>query len=218
MTKLRAVLPSYLASGKEKNAEGRKSFHQRIIRTMTASPRSSYASSLGFLLAVILPATGLAADPFEAVKNGRPVFHPETFFSGHTHSWGVFETRAGGPSKLIHTWTTGQWDGKVLKFEQDLEIQGSKRSHRSWEVRRIDEHHYSATGTGIIGTARGETRGNAFHLEFTIDAKPGNPLAHLHMSQWMYLQPDGVTMVNRDRLTKAGITVAEITEQFHKDR
>ena len=34
----------------------------------------------------------------------------------------------------------------------------------------------------------------------------------------MYLQPDGVTMVNRDTLTKAGLIIAEITEQFHKDR
>jgi len=170
------------------------------------------------LVSVALSATAFAGDPFDAVKDGRPIFKPETFFGGDTHSWGIFETRSGDPSKLLHTQTRGHWEGGVLKFEQDLEIQGSKKSHRSWVVRRLDAHHYSATGTGIIGTARGEARGNAFHLDFTIDAIPGNPLAHLHMSQWMYLQPDGVTMVNRDTLTKAGIIVAEITEQFHKDR
>jgi hypothetical protein len=36
------------------------------------------------------------------------------------------------------------------------------------------------------------------------------------MSQWMYLQPDGRTMINRDVLTKAGVVVAHITEQFVK--
>jgi len=162
--------------------------------------------------------SGLARDPWDVVKDGRPLFNPQTFFSGRTHSWGIFETRSGDPSKILHTQTVGHWEGGVLKFEQDLEIEGSKKSHRSWSIRRVDAHHYSAVGTGIVGTARGEAHGNAFHLDFTIDAIPGNPLAHLHMSQWMYLQPDGVTMVNRDTLTKAGVIVAEITEQFHKDR
>jgi hypothetical protein len=46
---------------------------------------------------------------------------------------------------------------------------------------------------------------------------PGNPLGHVHMSQWMYLQQDGVTLVNRDTLTKAGLIIAEITEQFRKE-
>jgi len=162
--------------------------------------------------------TGFSRDPLDVVKGGRPLFNPQTFFSARTHSWGIFETRSGDPSKILHTQTVGHWEGGVLKFEQDLEIEGSRKTHRSWSIRRVDAHHYSAVGTGIVGTARGEAHGNAFHLDFTIDAIPGNPLAHLHMSQWMYLQPDGVTMVNRDTLTKAGVIVAEITEQFHKDR
>jgi len=93
-----------------------------------------------------------------------------------------------------------------------------KQTHRSWLVRRVDAHDFTATGTGIVGVAHGEAYGNAFHLSFTLDAFPGNPLGHLHMSQWMYLQADGVTLVNRDSLTKGGVTVAYITEQFHKDR
>jgi hypothetical protein len=34
----------------------------------------------------------------------------------------------------------------------------------------------------------------------------------------MYLQEDGAAVVNRDTLTKAGLIIAEITEQFQKDR
>jgi hypothetical protein len=43
-------------------------------------------------------------------------------------------------------------------------------------------------------------------------------MTQLHMSQWMYLQHDGVTMINREALTKAGVAVTEVTEQFRKDR
>ena len=72
--------------------------------------------------------------------------------------------------------------------------------------------------TGIVGTAHAEAHGNAVHLDFTLDAVPGNPLAHLRMSQWLYLQDDGASLVNHDTLSKAGVILREITEYFHKDR
>jgi hypothetical protein len=162
--------------------------------------------------------SGCASKPIETFVNERPIFKPETFFAGHTHSWGIFETRSGKPAEILHTETWGHSDGNILRFEQDIVFEHGARQHRSWLVRRLDEHNYSATGTGIVGTARGEAYGNTFHLDFTLDALPGNPLGHVHMSQWMYLQPDGVTLVNRDTLTKAGVIITEITEQFRKDR
>jgi Protein of unknown function (DUF3833) len=161
---------------------------------------------------------GCAGKPIEAFTAGRPFLKPEVYFAGHTHSWGMFETPSGKPTKTISTETEGRWDGATLHFEQDITIEGGSKEHRSWLIRRLDEHHYSATGTGIVGTARGTAYGNVFHLDFTLDAAPGNPLAHVHMSQWMYLQPDGVMLVNRDTLTKAGIIITEITELFRKDR
>jgi hypothetical protein len=181
--------------------------------------RSWFLCRWCFVLALLSGGGRLrASSPFDVVKDERPVFRVESYFAGRTHSWGLFETRSGQPKEILHTQTRGQWNGSVLKFEQNLEFQSGKKSHRSWLIRRVDAHHYTATGTGIIGTAQAEAHGNALHLDFTIDAVPGNPLAHLHMSQWMYLQADGVTMVNRDTLTKAGVIIAEITEQFHKDR
>lgn len=185
---------------------------------MSCFPNRRFLQRLLTCAALTVAVTASAGTPFDVVKDGRPLFKPEQYFAGRTHSWGLFENRSGNPTKLIHTQTVGHMEGGVFKFEQDMQIQGSKPSHRSWSIRKLDEHHYSATGTGIVGMARGEGHGNAFHFDFTIDAVPGNPLAHLHMSQWMYLQPDGVTMINRDTLTKAGVILAEVTEQFHKDR
>ena len=129
----------------------------------------------------------------------------------------MFETRSGAPKEILHTSTTGKWDGQLLHFEQDLVFESGKKQHRSWLIRREDEHHCTATGTGIIGKAHGEYSGNVFHLEFTLDAVPGNPLGHVRMSQWMYLQEDGRTLVNRDTITKGGVILTEITELFHKD-
>jgi hypothetical protein len=169
------------------------------------------------LLAALLLG-GCAGRPIESFSNAHPQFKPETYFAGHTHSWGIFETPAGQPSRILHTETAGHWDGATLHFEQDIQFEHGSTEHRSWLLRRLDDHHYAATGTGIIGMAHGAAYGNVFHLDFTLDAAPGNPLAHVHMSQWMYLQPDGKTLVNRDTITKAGIIITEITELFQKDR
>jgi hypothetical protein len=161
---------------------------------------------------------GCAGRPIESFESQRPILQPIDYFSGSTHSWGIFETRSGTPERIIHTETSGRKDGNILHFEQDIVFEHQKTLHRSWLIQQLDEHHFSATGTGIIGTAHGMAYGNVFHLDFTLDAIPGNPLGHVHMSQWMYLQPDGVTLVNRDTISKAGVIITELTEQFRKDR
>jgi hypothetical protein len=161
---------------------------------------------------------GCASRTIESFGDGRPLLKPEAYFAGGTHSWGIFETPSGNPSRIIHTETMGRWDGAALHFEQDIVFEHGSTEHRSWIIHRLDPHHYSATGTGIAGIAHGTAYGNVFHLDFTLDAIPGNPLGHVHMSQWMYLQPDGKTLVNRDTLTEAGVIVTEITESFVKDR
>lgn len=166
-------------------------------------------------LAIVLG--GCAGQPIASYERARPILDPMKFFAGRTHSWGVFETPSGQPKSVIKTVTHGRPAADGLHFEQDLFFEHGKKSHRSWLIRRVDAHHYTATGTGIVGIARGTAHGNVFYLEFTLDALPGNPLGHLRMSQWMYLLPDCVTLLNRATLTKAGIIVTEVTEQFRKD-
>lgn len=169
-----------------------------------------------WVVAAFAPAE--ARTPFDAVAQERPVLRLEQYFAGRTHSWGIFEARSGGPKQVLRTQTTGRLKGGILYFEQDLQFQGGKKMHRSWLIRRLDARRYEATGTGIVGVARAEARGNAVHLEFTLDAIPGNPFGRVRMSQWLYLQRDGRTLINRARLTKAGVTVAELTEYFRKEK
>ncbi len=145
-----------------------------------------------------------------------PAFKVEDYFAGRTQSWGIFEDRSGAPTRVIETRTAGRLLGGVLQFEQDVMIQGKEPTHRSWFIRPLGGGRYEATGTGIVGTAEGQVTGNALHLSFTMDALPGNPLGRVHMSQWLYLQRNGRTLINRAIVTKAGVVIAEITEHFQK--
>lgn len=149
-------------------------------------------------------------------KGGRPEFQPTAFFTGRTSSFGVMENRGGAPKEIVRTETVGKWVGDTLRLEQDLFLGDAKPQHRSWQIRKLDAHRYEATANDIVGTARGEAYGNVFHWSFTLALSPGNPLANVRMSQWMYLQPDGKTMVNHTTVRKLGIVVAQVTEQFHR--
>lgn len=149
-----------------------------------------------------------------AFEREHPIFEPTKFFAGCTSSSGVMEGRGGAPMRRVTTETSGKWEGGILHVEQDIVSSGSKSQHRSWKIRKIDNHHYEATANDIVGTARGEAYGNTFHWSFTLALSPGNPLENVRMSQWMYLQPDGTTMLNHSTIRKFGIVVAQVTEQF----
>ena len=172
--------------------------------------RLSLASGLIFIGGC---AAALKPADFDA---GRPIFDPTTFFAGHTRSSGVIENRKGSPTGRVTTETQGVWDGDTLQLEQQLVFGDGRRQHRSWRVRKIDAHRFTATANDVVGTIRGEAYGNVFHWSFTL-ASPGNPFGRLRMSQWMYLQPDGRTMINHSTIRKAGIVVAQVTEQFRRE-
>lgn len=147
---------------------------------------------------------------------GRPLFDPVAFFTGETTSSGVLETRGGNPQQRVTTATSGRVVDGVLLLEQELRFSGRPPQHRSWRIRKLDAHRYEATANDMIGVARGEAHGNAFHWSFTLALSPGNPLANVRMSQWMYLQPDGRTLINHSTIRKAGIVLAHVTEQFSR--
>lgn len=149
-------------------------------------------------------------------QQGQPEFRPTEFFAGQTSSFGVMEDRAGAPKETVRTETTGRWVGETLELEQELVLGKSKPQHRSWRIRKLDAHRYEATANDIVGTVQGEAYGNVFHWSFTLALSRGNPFANVRMSQWMYLQPDGKTMVNHSTIRKFGIVVAQVTEQFRK--
>lgn len=127
------------------------------------------------------------------------------------------ENAGGTPTRTVKTETSGSWVGETLHLEQEIVLgEGGRKQHRSWRIRKTGAHEYEATANDMVGVARGEAYGNAFHWSFTLALSPGNPLANIRMVQWMYLQPDGRTMINRTTIRKFGVVLAQVTEEFHR--
>ncbi len=153
----------------------------------------------------------------ENFRSSEPILDPVNFFGGHTHSAGVMEARNGKPSERITTKTTGVYANGILSIEQDLYPEKKKQNHRSFKLKLIDEHHVESTGSDISGTARGELYGNYFTWSFRLKIADKGLVQHVNMTQYMFLMPDGKTLIIRSVIRKFGIIVKEITEQFHKD-
>ncbi|MGI8435629.1 MAG: DUF3833 family protein [Chthoniobacterales bacterium] len=173
-------------------------------------------ASLIFLAFALLAGGCSTMQPTQFAQE-RPLLDPVKYFTGATNSSGVMETRGGDPMRRVTTQTDGKWDGSVLLLEQELAFSDGTKQHRSWRIRRLDAHHFEATANDMVGTARGEAYGNCFHWSFTLALSPGNPLGNVRMTQWMYLQPDGRTLLNHSTIRKFGLVVAQVTEQFRRE-
>lgn len=164
---------------------------------------------------VVAGCSSLTTSQFSA---STPTFDPVAFFTGRTRSWGVFENRAGEPTRRFSTVCDGRREADgVLVLDQTFRYEDGTVQRRHWRIRRLDAHHYEAKANDVVGTGEGEAYGNAFHWEYTVALHPGNPLGNVRLRQWMYLQADRQTMVNRASVNAFGLQVAQVTEFFRRE-
>lgn len=168
----------------------------------------------GICLAMLAGCSSLRVEQF---AGGAPVFDPLAYFTGKTHSWGVFENRSGQPTRRFQTACVGRMEGGVLVLDQDFTYDDGHHQLRHWRIRRVDAHRFEATANDVVGTGTGEAYGNAFRWEYTVALKPGNPLFNVRLKQWMYLQPPGQTLFNRGTVRALGVEVAQIAEEFRHE-
>jgi len=151
-----------------------------------------------------------------AFAGTAPEFDPVRFFTGHAVSWGVVENRGGAPTERVRTDCVGEPDGPDgLHMVQRLTFSDGKTQTRDWHMRRTGPHRYEGTANDMVGTAVGEAAGPAFHWRWILVSSADNPLLNVTLDQWMYLMPGGA-MVNRTTVSKLGVILREVTEQFER--
>jgi hypothetical protein len=158
---------------------------------------------------------GCAEKPALSMPSGDlPPFDPMAFFEGHTHSWGVIESRSGAPTESVVTDSHADIDAtNRLHMAQHLAFQDGTMQQRDWVLWRSGPNQFEATANDMVGVAKGETDGRMFHWQWVLARSPGNPLMNVTMNQWMYRMQDGSVTI-RSTVSKLGFIVAEVTEQF----
>ncbi len=169
------------------------------------------------LFATLLALAGCSRPkPIASFTGTSPAFDPVVFWTGHTHSWGVVENRQGAPTETVATDCIGTPEGADgLHMMQTLTEGDGTVTHRDWHMKRVSPDRFVATANDMDGQAEGRSAGRVFHWRWFWALKLGSALQTVAMDQWMYLMPDG-TMMNRTSISKFGIILAEVTEQFSR--
>ena len=167
------------------------------------------------LLTAAFAAAGLTGGcatslPPSAFTGDRPSMRPEAFFAGETRSTGVLESAAGAPLRRFHVEGHGHAlpDGR-FQLDQTVSMEGETDCSRTWIIGATDAHHYVASLSDASGPVRGEAYGNLFHVTYAVR---GAPLTT--MEQWLYLQPDGQTVLNEAVVRVAGVPVRRLSERI----
>jgi hypothetical protein len=168
------------------------------------------------LLTSILLNSGCANNQPQEFVRSKTRFELIRFFTGHSRSLGVFENSSGQPQRYFTCNSYGQRDtAGDLTLTQHFLFSDGKAQLRVWQIHQVDSTHLEATANDIVGVARGVGFGNAIALEYTITLDRNNPMATVHIRQWIYQLEGMDSVMTRLVITKLGLTVVEVSEVIH---
>lgn len=168
----------------------------------------STAAKAALLGAVMLAGCG-AKSPNPELAAPTPLFRPEQFFAGRTAGTGTLKIifkdaesiRVEGRGRVAP-------DGTLI-LDQTVRRGQRPTQQRQWRIRATPAGGFTGTLTDATDRVQGRVSGNLLHLSYPM--KGG-----VKAEQWLYLQPDGRTALNRMVITKLGLTVARLEETIRK--
>lgn len=160
--------------------------------------------------------TGCSSVQVQDYKNETPVLVLEKYLDGDLQAHGFFQDRSGLIVKRFKVLMKASWRGDIGTLDETFEYSDGTKSKRIWTLKKLGNGKYSGTASDVIGEARGETAGNAFRWDYTLDLPVGDKTYHVRFDDWMYLMDDRI-MLNKSKMSKFGIYLGEVTLVFLKE-
>ena len=100
-------------------------------------------------------------------------------------------------------------------MDEDFFYSDGTTEKRIWQL--IDKGNGRFTGTAgdVVGTAEGQSKGNAFNWRYTLALPVDGTVLNVQMDDWMYLMNERV-MLNKARMTKLGVHLGDVTLSFNR--
>lgn len=167
------------------------------------------------LAAIIV--TGCQSVDIQDYKETTPNLTIENYFDGETKAWGVFQDRFGKVRRRFSVDITGEWDKNTntLTLVEDFDYDDGETERRIWEINKTGDNTYTGTADGVIGTATGQSSGNAFNFKYAFALPVNGKTWNVTFDDWMYLQDDNI-LFNRATIRRWGITLGDVYIFFDK--
>ena len=173
-----------------------------------------------FVLAMVILTTGLltacASSPTPAdYANEQPVFDLRSYFNGNITAHGVFTDRAGKVARRFTVLMKCSWNGDDGVLDENFSYSDGKTERRIWKIKKLPGGKYTGTADDVVGTAYGESAGNALRWSYTLRLPVDKSVYEVQFDDWMYLMDQRV-MLNKAVMSKFGIRLGEVTLSFYK--
>lgn len=165
------------------------------------------------VLAVLLLSS--CATPISHYQNETPTLILEEYFDGELQAWGTIENFSGEITRRFTVRIIGKRDGDTLILDEYFQFDDGEKQFRQWRIEKTAAGQYVGRADDAIGTASGESAGNALHWRYTLRVPVDDTTYDLHFDDWMFLI-DQQHMINKAEMRKLGITVGEVTLFFQK--
>ncbi|MEM9233868.1 MAG: DUF3833 family protein [Pseudomonadota bacterium] len=143
-----------------------------------------------------------------AADDYSPAFAPEAFFMGETSGKGVLTYRSGEVDQAFTVSSTGSrnQEGQFL-LRQTITWSDGREEKRTFVLRSDGRGGLEGSFADEEARVTLTANGSVGHLRHGL---PGVPMAR--MEQFLYLQPDGRTLINEGTVRVMGITVRRLHE------
>jgi len=166
------------------------------------------------LAAAVLSGCASAPTPADYAAE-KPVLDLKTYFNGEMVAHGLFTDRSGKVVKRFTVVMRCTWTGEDGVLDEDFTYSDGTTQKRIWRLKHLGNGRYSGTADDVIGTALGETQGNAFRWGYTLALPVDGKVWNVEFDDWMYLMDERV-MLNKATMSKFGIRLGEVTLSFMK--
>ncbi len=166
-------------------------------------------------IAATLGLAGCAGPQLSDHANEQPALDLREYFNGTLDAYGVFTDRAGKVVKRFTVLMRCHWTGEDGVLDEHFVYSDGSTQQRVWRLKHLGEGRYSGNADDVVGTALGQTRGNAFRWGYTLALPVDGQIWHVDFDDWMYLM-DPRVMLNKAVMRKFGVRLGEVTLSFVK--
>ena len=159
--------------------------------------------------------TGCASQNLAGYASEKPVLDLTQYFNGTVDAHGIFQGRSGQIVKRFTVVMECSWKGNEGVLDEAFTYSDGTTQRRIWRLTKHADGRYTGTADDVVGTANGQTRGNAFRWNYTLALPVDGKVYNVDLDDWMYLIDDRV-MLNRATMSKFGVRLGEITLSFTK--
>jgi hypothetical protein len=173
---------------------------------------------LGALLATVFLTS--CTTKVEDYKSSSPTFLLEDYFSGDLVAWGMVQDYSAKVTRRFCVEMNGSWEstskGLTGVLDEQFYYADGEQDRRVWTLTKQPNNRYVGRAGDVDGEASGQVSGFAFQWDYTLNLELEGSAYKFVLDDWMY-QLDQYRLMNRTKMKKFGITVAEITIFFDKE-